>query len=434
MRSRFAALLLPFLAAACGVRESSPVAPEATGTVDGSFGGGGLALTPQRASPQGVLTDLVVLDDGSIVVASENTYLARLTPDGLPDLNFGSGGVDDTRRGTAQFQKVAQLARARGDRLLVVEHHSGTCQFRFCDAGFGQTIVRRIDANGAPDPTYGDAGIAATKYLGKAAVTTSGRVATFAFPVFPMETLLVVSALDSDGEVDAGFGPRVLDALNACGRDEATFYRVDSIAALAVGERFVVASSFSGFVFVQAQVPFAQLVTEGICITRFEADGRIDATFGAGSRVIVPKVASNLQLFRLLRQASGELLLILKGSGVPPAPPVGYRIGANGGSASLIALPALDHYFEDVALQENGKLVTAGFPGRSVQLTQPSIARRSASDAAQVDGTFGVNGSVPLFVHGQTLIPHKITVDSEGRVVVGGNVLGTGQVAVFRIR
>jgi uncharacterized delta-60 repeat protein len=129
------------------------------GSLDGSFGNGGVAMTaladgdPANLQAEGF--GVVVQPDGRIVVAGASDApdcpgcagLARFNPDGSPDGSFGSGGRVqlNTAEGDAVFNAVVLEP---GGRIVVAGGAGGSQRF----------LVARYEPDGSLDTSFGGEG------------------------------------------------------------------------------------------------------------------------------------------------------------------------------------------------------------------------------------------------------------------------------------
>jgi uncharacterized delta-60 repeat protein len=127
----------------------------ANGTVDTTFGSGGMTLTPV-GSGDANLNSLAVDDSGNLVVAgsaltgTDHVFaLARYGSDGALDTSFGYGGTTLTSIGS-DGGAVARSVATQGQQLLV----GGVAS----DAGVAQFAFARYDATGALDTTFSSTG------------------------------------------------------------------------------------------------------------------------------------------------------------------------------------------------------------------------------------------------------------------------------------
>ena len=206
--------------------------------------------------------DLVVQPNGRIVAAllCAGVGIARYLPDGSPDAGFGTGGVTEVPLPSVGANKVTTVL-LRGDGKIVV-------------AGSGWTPVTNGDdlfavqllAGGAPDPGFGDSGLAFLYHSG-------GELATSA-------------ALQLDGKVVVS-GGGVLGRVTTAGQPDVSFGPD--------GVRSILTSTFQGAGVVVAQ-PDGKLLLVGpaavfppeptTAVVRMLPDGSLDPSFGSGGMSI----------------------------------------------------------------------------------------------------------------------------------------------------
>lgn len=124
------------------------------GSIDESFGTNGRVAWPHDDEAGGFsVADLVVLDDGRIVLAGtrggpdHRVFLRAIHADGTPDPTFGGTGEVATG-----FRPVGYLA-TDGDRV-VLTGHDGTTSL----GGSTHLVARAYTADGRPDPTFAGGG------------------------------------------------------------------------------------------------------------------------------------------------------------------------------------------------------------------------------------------------------------------------------------
>jgi uncharacterized delta-60 repeat protein len=129
------------------------------GSLDTSFGSGGVVLTPVGTG-DAVLDALFLDSDGRAIVAGsakdgarDEFALARFLPDGSLDTSFGSSGIVLTAVGSDGASGAGSLA-ADGTGLLAAGVAS--------DGGVAKFALVRYDESGAPDPAFGPAGAVLT--------------------------------------------------------------------------------------------------------------------------------------------------------------------------------------------------------------------------------------------------------------------------------
>jgi uncharacterized delta-60 repeat protein len=162
----------------------------ANGTLDGTFGSGGLAFLVLDTNT--FADQMALQSDGKIVVVGSKSaslsflsaaFVARLDDGGLPDGTFGSAGAAFLGGGVWQFEDVVQ--QPDGKLAIVGSATTGV-------------LVARYDGNGDLDPSFGTGGVTVSDFVpefeagnglvlqpdGKVVITgTSSNTGTGAFRV-----------------------------------------------------------------------------------------------------------------------------------------------------------------------------------------------------------------------------------------------------------
>lgn len=283
---------------------ASPLAPAVehvtpTGAADSGFGASGvvtIAYTDGASPPApGLTTDLVVsgnslLVSGRSIAPSTPAFVARLSrSDGAGDLGFGTRGVTLTT----------------GVLVLdtIIADSNGRAVAAGCSGGGGNTYsVLRFTSSGAPDPSFGSAGIASP--------TSSSSGTACATQLAARGTGVVVAgsarsgdraellALTATGAVDAGFQRRLVSwpgstvrnpaiALDRTGAGSITLVSgLDHGAAKAAGILRVRDDGTDDASLLPAQDPGSIAVVDvGLSsVVAADARGRVPVTLGGGSR------------------------------------------------------------------------------------------------------------------------------------------------------
>jgi len=124
------------------------------GTLDATFGTGGIveALAPGTTSTRAFA--LLVLPDDRLIVAGESSdgaVLLRFDGDGALDATFGTGGA-----ATVAADELSAIARQSDGKLVAAGTQTGV----ILNHVFTYPLLARYDADGALDPTFGDGGLA----------------------------------------------------------------------------------------------------------------------------------------------------------------------------------------------------------------------------------------------------------------------------------
>lgn len=132
------------------------------GSLDPTFGDGGIVRIPSPGVGRFTFTSLAIAPDGDIVVASwfepggagndiETHQVYRFSGDGSLDTTYGNGGIADVTFVTGGWAALAGMGVDDLDRLVAVG-------WFYDAAGTPQVRVRRLLADGSPDPAFGDGG------------------------------------------------------------------------------------------------------------------------------------------------------------------------------------------------------------------------------------------------------------------------------------
>jgi uncharacterized delta-60 repeat protein len=255
---------------------------DAGGSLDSTFGTNGRVTTALAGSgPGGVTSALAIQPDGRIVVAGSYAggfALARYDPDGSLDASFGTGGIVTTPISGLGSGAAAVALQPDGK---IVAAGSGNTIGQY-NPSF---VLIRYDTDGSLDTTFGTNGIASTAFIDP---TTCDSCGDEAHAVALQPDGKIVAAGDtcqgrgtcefalaryngdgspdtgfgSDGKVTTGFGP-------PGGGDHAR-----AVALQADGKMVAVGSARLGK---PSHAKFA--------LARYNPDGSLDTSFGQAGKV-----------------------------------------------------------------------------------------------------------------------------------------------------
>ena len=234
------------------------------GSLDAAFGSGGKVVTDLGTTdPTSTIFDIAVQPDGKIVAAGTRGFddfaLARYNPDGTLDSSFGTGGVVVTDFGPG-FDGAGAL-ELQIDGRIVVAGQAGV------DDGHKDFALARYLPDGTLDTAFGGTGLVTTDFSG----------------AFDGASGLVVQP---DGKIVAagisGFSDVALARYNSDGSLDPTF---------GSGGRVVTELGDFDVAFELVRQSDGKLVTAGerggdFAVIRYNADGTLDGTFGAGGVTI----------------------------------------------------------------------------------------------------------------------------------------------------
>jgi uncharacterized delta-60 repeat protein len=433
-------LLALLLLTAAGALESAASA-QTDGDLLAGFGDGGVVLTDiriQQVPRSNVATglavdgsDRILLAGGAQTVGStlveERMVAIRLTPAGVLDPSFGSGGKVRVQ----PFPDDPAGTRVRGGRLGFAP--DGRI-YLYNGATSGPTVgwaLARLNAGGGLDGSFADQGIAS--YLDVAdngvdvAVQPDGKILELEGfldeGAIPINFELAVCRLLPDGSYDAGFGDSgcTVIGFNRGGEWDDFPYAL----ALQPDGRIVVAGS--------ADVDGPGAVNSDFAVARLTAGGQLDSGFGTGGKVVFgfdsgtasDDVARALAIDRrgriLLAGAAGNEAAIarLTPSGALDASFAsgGKRTFHFGGAGAGLVDVAFG-----VAVQSDGKVVAVGRGADSAAAGMRfAVARFNA--AGDVDPSFAGDGTRlydPAAGTGTYSVARAVTVLGDGRILAAG--------------
>jgi len=403
------------------------IAQAQPGTLDPTFGNGGIATIDCPGSPQsGALQS-----DGKILILTGSPYASRLVRFN-PDGSLDDGSVNDTTPGDAfgigglvainwpgvngsgwPYDLAVQTVNG-SERIVIVGYAAVQSRNKFVegtrvdrllldgslDTSFGTqgttsfagtaamsvavqsdqkvvlgggTTLYRLNANGSTDTSFGSGGKVST-VIGVSAVETQsdGKIVLVGSTSIKNKTFAAVSRHNSNGSVDQTFG--------SSGKATADFAGNQARDISIAPNGYIYASGTSG----------SSTLAQNAVVARFIPSGQLDAGFGFGG------IASY-------------------DSGIGD---VGWRIG----------------------LQPDGKVLVAGNVISSVSANADILTTRFDS-AGNIDYSFGSNGGaiIDLFGGGET--SRGVFVQNLGsetvpdhRVIVTGAGSANGTPYVFAVR
>jgi uncharacterized delta-60 repeat protein len=415
------ALLLAFAGAAYG----------AAGEPDPSFGNQGFTVLDDQVAKNEFLEDVVVLPDGKILGAGARGaaggfLLARLNPDGTPDLGFGSEGIRvepdleaEPGLGTPGSPRGIAAIGLRGDGKLVV-------------AGLGRGLGKvnafefgRYLPNGALDPTFGNGGLTTVWFE-------------------PAGSALAL-AQAPDGKLvatgdNAGGGKAVVARVTESGSPDATFHAVTP-----AGVRFVDVPGSPDEegravgVLPSGTVVIGGVASNGAFLAELDASGNPVAGFGEAGIAVQdlgsePEPSGEIEDLKVL--PDGRILATgssLAGPGDLQAFVARFTSTgdldpsfASGGIFFANPTPGLDET-EALEMLPDGRILAAGTRGESGPETADGEAWLfRLTPEGRLDPSFGRGGEAFASAGPGTDGLFGLALQSDGRAVVAGDTGDAG--------
>jgi uncharacterized delta-60 repeat protein len=393
----------------------------AAGDFDTTFGGGnGAALVHFTPDDRG--TTVATLADGSVLVGgsigdgtntNDDWGIAKLKPDGTPDASFGTNGLVTIDFGAGDSDLNA-IAVAPDGKIVAVGKTAAN--------GNADWAVARLTAGGALDPTFDIDGKVVTDFFGFADaaysvdVQSNGRIVVTGTDTGVNQDVAVVRYTTTgalDGTFD-GDGKQFVNYFG--GADYAGAVKVQADNKIVVVGGSQQPGSYRRFV-----------------LTRFNANGSFDTTFGTGGEATADfgadAWAKDVELTTDGKYVVGGWLdTDTTGEEAKPDFTVA-RFNANGlldasfGTAgrTTIATGGDQNGFYGVEIQQNGKVLIGGTARDAGGLTYAGVARLTAAGAP--DATFGPGGlrqfTIPGTVAGTGHV-NDLELAADGKIVLGG--------------
>jgi len=384
--------------------------PAGAGVLDPSFGTNGVVTTDLGGSDEA--RALAVQRDGKIVAAGmtgvggrTDFALARYNADGSLDGTFGDGGMVTTGFGAVDIARA--IALQTDDKIVVAGSSAAYPKSNFA--------LARYDVSGHLDPSFGDSGIVVTGFgvmdsaqdlaiqpdgkivaigsscagstcsIALARYNTDGSLDESSFGGNGKVTTLVGQRSGADGVVLQADGRIVVAGYADLGGTESTVvavarYKTDGNLDPEFGEDGVVTTDFGGFydhayaVIVQRDRKLVVAGSSGtlpntdFMLARYNDDGTLDLAFGDGGKVTTDLFGLDDFAHALVQQPDGKL--VVAGVANPTGSEYDFALARYTSAGELDTAFGLDglavtkvgysDYCFAVALQRDGCIVVAG--------------------------------------------------------------------------
>jgi uncharacterized delta-60 repeat protein len=386
------------------------------GTLDNTFDSDGKVMTVYEGYESDV-ESLAIQSDGKIIAAgtvfNHGSYsqfgLARYLIDGSLDPTFGIGGK--VVGGFLQSKMSLNSIVLQPDNKILV---AGIIYNNYSDSQF---VLVRYNTNGTLDTTFGVGGIVIMNSVNIKTLTlqSDGKIiaAGFLFGNSSMKESLLIR-YNKDGTLDTGFG-------------------VNGIATSSIGiENFgndIVLQSDGKILLSGALYNNSGDYNTDFCITRFHNNGTIDNAFGTngivGINIDDVDEATSIKIqtdgkivFVGFSYASGGTSSYSKLVRLLPNGNLDSTFGTGGMATTPVSVPFCKSK-ESVEIQNDGKIVIAGFYTNPLDINSIALARYQTNGV--LDSNFGVNGLVVTSFGASTRsVANAILLQSDGKIVAGG--------------
>jgi uncharacterized delta-60 repeat protein len=372
----------------------------------------GSAATLRRSVRAAVACALAAPLFGAFVVAGGATsYASR---GGEPDAGFGTGGLVTTDL-TSDSDSACCVA-LQSDGRIVVAGWKGSS-----GASAGKGFVARYLANGVLDSTFGGGVVTPNFSAGDdlvqgLAIQADGKIVVAGSTISP-ETNIALARYNPDGSFDTSFGSggKVITGFTPSSRERA-------LAVVTAGDGKIVVSG-------AARGP--GLPAGNFVVARYNPDGALDSTFGAGGKSITDFGGLG-EAHGLAIDGSGKIVVVggtfsvssagafwgkaflaarYNTDGSPDSSFSGGKVSTDFGSSATAAVA------NAVAVQRDGKIVSIGWAD-----SRGAVVRYNVDGA--LDSSFADGGKLVLPKPSPGSSLAGVAIDSHSRIVAAGVAAG----------
>ena len=422
------------------------------GALDTTFGAAGSVLINTQTT-YAQACDVAVGADGKIVLlamADQQNFIARLLPNGTLDSTFGTAGVQNVASPTTPVAYTGQSVLVAPDGKIIYLTNA---------ISYDLTYMARLNANGTPDTTFGSSGSVSYNsngfdgralvwgpsgnfymggaefggWIGVAEFNSSGTLVSsfgsggLAYNTFaggrPLKIADAIS-IQTDGKIllagrtgdaayDGTFDHAIVSRFNADGTVDTTFgaqgILIDSSSTMDIARS--VTQLTTGQVAVGAQAVLDPRASRLLVLT---STGQLDTTFNSTGTVnpAMPGTGSGPRSVTVSASLGKPLITGIDANGDEAL----ARYALNGtadstfgtGRVTVAAASSGGDTGEQVLTLPDNSMLVAGW------LAKDGFVLKHLSASGTVDTSFGTSGSVPL-----PYLPSAIALASNGKIYVG---------------
>ncbi|MFZ1755205.1 MAG: Ig-like domain-containing protein, partial [Caldilineaceae bacterium] len=331
---------------------------------------------------------------------------SALAADGDLDPTFGSGGKAITSVGPNHDWGNALAVQSDGK--IIVGGYSQQPDIDF--------VLVRYNVDGLLDTSFGNGGVAVTPapgadYLQEVLIQSDGRILAVGYSVQGSLYYLALARYHSDGSPD-------------------TSYHGGGLWRTVVNGRY--GAGYAGVLQSDGRLVVAGYVSNGgsgndFFVARYLPNGNMDTSFGQGGVMISVLTGSHDAANALAIQDDGKIIAggyaTLSGSGQDfalvryhsngiPDPSFGF----NGNGVVVTAFTASTDYINDIAIQDDGKIVAVGVA--TINSSDWAMARYNSNGSP--DNTFGSGGQQTHVFYSTDDRAFSMALQPDGKLVVAG--------------
>jgi len=393
---------------------SSRPASAQAGQLDPSFGTGGRFTTNLQVPDNNVDSLIALQSDGKIVVAGGMNNLAAI-------LRLDVNGAPDASFGTAGIvtNNFTLVHAPTIVGLVILSDGRILAAATTVDIQPGPKLGR-FNPDGSVDTSFGSLGFANIPLPSVASMVQQpdGLILVAGGPGVLAPQPGAMTRMSTDGQVDAGFGDSGIALLLS-----------PSVTAMAL--------QADGKILIASGGPKPSMLPDAPSagsIARYRSNGSVDRSFGIAGQAACVASASAICV-----QPDGRIVVAgsLTSQLHAPGNFTGFGLvrydadgsldttfGVHGGLTTTFAPTGPLASAWSIALQPNGEILAAGQAGQrdaSSQLSPSSFALARYGHTGRLDPTFGVNGTTTTAFGTNTAYISAVILQPDGRLVVAGN-------------
>jgi uncharacterized delta-60 repeat protein len=387
------------------------------GTLDTSFGRGGIVITPFAGFDSAVQSLLIQPDNkiiagGSITKSGSTQFsLARYNIDGSLDETFGNLGQAITNY--PELMVMSSIALQSGGKIIVAGnlYNSSISISRF--------VLVRYDSNGILDTSFG--------IDGRVITNISDKLDRIASVIIQNDGKIIASGATSDdatysdfamvrynfnGTLDTSFGNNgvVITSLKA-------WDYANSITLQNDNEIIIAGTTSKDF---DLNLGFDY----NFSVAKFNKFGNLDLTFGDAGFVIIGSPDANEKAFSVKVNTDGKIVL----AGEHHSSKYAFMLAQllpNGdldtafGNNGVVINSLSNEFIESVAMQIDGKFLITEYHGTGGCCSADIKLIRFLEDG-NYDTTFGTNGVVTADFLNENNQANAIVIQDDGKIIIGG--------------
>ena len=382
-----------------------------SGSLDTSFDGDGVVITPIRGGPD-LARCVAPLPGGQIVVAGSaatgtraDFAVVRYNADGSLDTGFDGDGKSTPGGGASYDEARGVLCQPDGKTVVVGTSNNGS-------SDKDNFALARYRADGTLDSTFGSGGRVVaplgsySDFAMATALQPDGKILAAGYAVVGSYYDFALARFNADGTLDTTFGTG--------GKVTTSFSAYNDYAyaiALQPDGKIVVAGAAGGS-------------TSDIALARYNANGSLDSTFDGDGKLTTAIGSGNDCAYALALQPDGKIVVV--GYAMITTNDLALlRYNPNGsldtsfasGGIVTTSIGNSGDYAFAVALQPDGKILAAGYSWLSGSYDF-TLARYNSQGS--LDPSFDGDGLLTTAIGAGNDCCYAVALQADGKILAAG--------------